>query len=113
VNIRKFVLGLQSLDELTAVGSLPEQAARFLEACVAAGLNILVSGGTQAGNAALLAVLALSRAPRGRGQRPARGQCHRLASDSTPLTIMGRDDQSDLTAERPARPTATHEHPRR
>ena len=49
VNIRKFVLGLHSLDELMAAGSLTEQATRFLEASVAAGLNILVSGGTQVG----------------------------------------------------------------
>jgi pilus assembly protein CpaF len=57
VNIRKFVLGLHSLDELVAVGSLTDQAARFLEACVAAGLNILVSGGTQAGKTTLLNAL--------------------------------------------------------
>jgi pilus assembly protein CpaF len=49
VNIRKFVLGLHSLDELMAAGSLTEQACRFLEASVAAGLNVLVSGGTQVG----------------------------------------------------------------
>ena len=57
VNIRKFVLGLTSLDELVAVGTLPEQAARFLEASVAAGLNVLVSGGTQAGKTTLLNAL--------------------------------------------------------
>lgn len=33
-----------------ALGSLTPQAARFLEASVRAGLNILVAGGTQAGN---------------------------------------------------------------
>ena len=32
VNIRKFAVGLRSLDELVAAGSLTEQAARFLEA---------------------------------------------------------------------------------
>ena len=57
VNIRKFILGLHSLDELVAIGSLSDQAARFLEACVAAGLNILVSGGTQAGKTTLLNAL--------------------------------------------------------
>jgi pilus assembly protein CpaF len=57
VNIRKFVLGLHSLDELVAIGSLTDQAARFLETCVAAGLNILVSGGTQAGKTTLLNAL--------------------------------------------------------
>jgi pilus assembly protein CpaF len=57
VNIRKFVIGLRSLDELMAVGALPEQAARFLEAAVAAGLNILVSGGTQVGKTTMLNAL--------------------------------------------------------
>jgi len=38
-----------SLYELVGVGSLTDPAARFLESCVAAGLSILVSGGTQAG----------------------------------------------------------------
>jgi pilus assembly protein CpaF len=54
VNIRKFVLSAHSLDELVALGTLTAQAARFLEASVAAGLNILVSGGTQAGKTTLL-----------------------------------------------------------
>jgi pilus assembly protein CpaF len=57
VNIRKFLLGLTSLDELVAVGSLTEQAARFLEASVAAGLNILVAGGTQSGKTTMLNAL--------------------------------------------------------
>ena len=57
VNIRKFVLGLTSLDELVSVGSLPEQAARFLEAAVVAGLNILIAGGTQSGKTTLLNAL--------------------------------------------------------
>jgi pilus assembly protein CpaF len=37
-----------------ALATLPAQAARFLEAAVASGLNILVSGGTQAGKTTLL-----------------------------------------------------------
>ncbi len=50
VNIRKFVLGLHSVDELMAAGSLTKQATRFLEASVAGGPeHILVSGGTQVG----------------------------------------------------------------
>jgi pilus assembly protein CpaF len=57
VNIRKFVLGLTSLEELVAVGSVTESAARFLEASVAAGLNILVAGGTQSGKTTLLNAL--------------------------------------------------------
>jgi pilus assembly protein CpaF len=46
VNVRKFVLTAHSLDELVALGSLTAQAARFLEAAVAAGLNVIVAGGT-------------------------------------------------------------------
>src|SRR4051794_34130485 len=54
VNIRKFVLQAHSLDELVALGTLTSQAARFLEAAAASGLNVLVSGGTQAGKTTLL-----------------------------------------------------------
>jgi pilus assembly protein CpaF len=54
VNIRKFVLTAHSLDELVALGSLTAQAARFLEATVASGLNVIVAGGTQAGKTTLL-----------------------------------------------------------
>ena len=57
VNIRKFAVGLRSLDELVGVGTLTEQAACFLEASVVAGLNVLVSGGTQAGKTTLLNAL--------------------------------------------------------
>jgi pilus assembly protein CpaF len=57
VNIRKFAVGLRSLDELVAVGTLTDPAARFLEASVVAGLNILVAGGTQAGKTTLLNAL--------------------------------------------------------
>jgi pilus assembly protein CpaF len=57
VNIRKFIRGISSLDELVAMGSLPEPAARFLEASVVAGLNILVAGGTQAGKTTMLNAL--------------------------------------------------------
>jgi pilus assembly protein CpaF len=58
VNIRKFVLRAYSLDELVALGTLPVQAARFLEAAVVSGLNVLVAGGTQAGKTTLLNCLA-------------------------------------------------------
>src|SRR4051794_41545549 len=54
VNIRKFVLQAHSLDQLVALGTLTSQAARFLDAAVASGLNVLVSGGTQAGNTTLV-----------------------------------------------------------
>lgn len=58
VNIRKFVVAADELDDLVRLGSLTTAAARFLAACVASGLNILVSGGTQAGKTTLLNCLA-------------------------------------------------------
>lgn len=66
VNIRKFVLTAHSLDELVALGTVTAQAAQFLEASVAAGLNIIVAGGTQAGKTTLLNCLAASIPPRER-----------------------------------------------
>jgi pilus assembly protein CpaF len=54
VNIRKFVVRASHLDDLVALGTLTPQAATFLGAAVAAGLNILVAGGTQAGKTTLL-----------------------------------------------------------
>jgi pilus assembly protein CpaF len=58
VNIRKFVVRAHRLDELVGLGTLSVQAARFLEAAVAAGLNIIVAGGTQAGKTTMLNCLA-------------------------------------------------------
>jgi len=58
VNIRKFVLTANTLDELIQLQALTAQAAAFLEAAVVAGLNIIVAGGTQAGKTTLLNCLA-------------------------------------------------------
>ncbi|NRQ51546.1 ATPase, T2SS/T4P/T4SS family [Aeromicrobium stalagmiti] len=49
VNIRKFVAKAHSVGDLVALGTLDPQSATFLDASVRAGLNIVVSGGTQAG----------------------------------------------------------------
>lgn len=58
VNIRKFVLRAARLSDLVELGSLTSQAAAFLEGSVRAGLNILVTGGTQAGKTTMLNCLA-------------------------------------------------------
>jgi pilus assembly protein CpaF len=58
VNIRKFSLRAARLGDLVELGSLSAQAAAFLEASVRAGLNILVSGATQAGKTTMLNCLA-------------------------------------------------------
>jgi pilus assembly protein CpaF len=58
VNIRKFVLKAARLHGLVRLGSMPVAAARFLEAAVLAGQNIVVAGGTQAGKTTMLNCLA-------------------------------------------------------
>ena len=60
VNIRKFILTAHSFDELVELGTITRRAAAFLEATVAAGLNIIVAGGTQAGKTTLLNCLVSS-----------------------------------------------------
>jgi pilus assembly protein CpaF len=62
VNIRKFIMGSKSLDGLVLANTLTDQAAAFLQACVVAGLNIVVSGATQAGKTTLMNAL-LNSAP--------------------------------------------------
>ena len=49
LNVRKFVVKANHLEDLVRLGSLTAHAAQFLDASVRAGLNILVAGGTQAG----------------------------------------------------------------
>jgi pilus assembly protein CpaF len=62
VNIRKFVMGSKSLEGLVSVGTLTDQAAAFLQACVVSGLNVVVAGATQAGKTTLMNAL-LNSAP--------------------------------------------------
>lgn len=49
VNLRKFIARARRLDDLVRGGSLMPTAARFLEAAVDGGMNILVSGATRTG----------------------------------------------------------------
>ena len=66
VNVRKFVVKADRLEDLVRLGSLTKQAADFLAAAVSSGLNILVAGGTQAGKTTLLNCLAAAIPPRER-----------------------------------------------
>ena len=66
VNIRKFVVRAAGLADLVDLGTMTRQAAEFLGAAVAVGLNILVSGGTQAGKTTLLNCLIGAVPPRER-----------------------------------------------
>jgi pilus assembly protein CpaF len=66
INIRKFTVTAGSLDELVALDTLPLAAARFLEAAVIAGLNVIIAGGTQAGKTTFLNCLTAAIPPRER-----------------------------------------------
>src|SRR4029079_16421885 len=66
VNVRKFVVKADHLDDLVRLGTLTRQAATFLDAAVASGLNVLVAGGTQAGKTTLLNCLTAAIPPRER-----------------------------------------------
>ena len=57
VNIRKHLIRGKSLRELAKLNVMSEELCSFLIACVDAGLNILVSGSTQAGKTTLLNAL--------------------------------------------------------
>lgn len=63
LNIRKFVVAANGLEDLVARETITPHAARFLEAAVVAGLNIIVAGGTQAGKTTMLNTLVNSIPP--------------------------------------------------
>ncbi len=57
ITIRKFKSDKLTVEQLIEYGSLTETMAEFLRACVAARLNIVVSGGTGSGKTTLLNIL--------------------------------------------------------
>ena len=82
VNIRKYVVRANHLNDLVALGSLTLHAAAFLDAAVAVGLNVLVAGSTQAGKTTMLNALA--------GSIPARDRIV-TCEEVFELRIMHRD----------------------
>ena len=64
VNIRKHLMGNSSVKDLVDRGVMTPEIGTALSYCVQAGLNILVSGGTQAGKTTVLNALA-GAIPRG------------------------------------------------
>ena len=57
ITIRKFAQRPLQMDQLVAFGSLSEQMATFLQRCVRAKKNLVISGGTGSGKTTLLNVL--------------------------------------------------------
>jgi pilus assembly protein CpaF len=54
ITIRKFPEGRLTVEDLIGFGSFTPDSAKFMEACVASRLNIVVSGGTGSGKTTLL-----------------------------------------------------------
>ncbi len=57
LTIRKFSKSRWDLSGLVGLGSMPQEAKEFLEQCIKAELNILISGGTGSGKTTLLNAL--------------------------------------------------------
>ncbi|MBN2723473.1 MAG: CpaF family protein [Deltaproteobacteria bacterium] len=57
VSIRKFFPGGLTIDQMISFGSITSECARFIEACVLAKENVVVSGGTGSGKTTLLNVV--------------------------------------------------------
>lgn len=57
VTIRKFSKRMNSIDDLLRMGTMTAHMALFLQACVRAKLNIIISGGTGSGKTTLLNIL--------------------------------------------------------
>ena len=57
ITIRKFNQARITIDDLVAGGTLSSYTAKFLEACVVARLNILITGNTSSGKSTMLNVL--------------------------------------------------------
>ncbi len=57
ISIRKFARAVYATDDLIRLGTLTQEIADFLQACVKARLNIVISGGTSTGKTTLLNML--------------------------------------------------------
>lgn len=66
VNIRKFIARAARLDDLVELGSLTEDAAFYLGCAISAGMNVIVTGPTQAGKTTMLNCLSSAIGPRER-----------------------------------------------
>jgi pilus assembly protein CpaF len=63
VNVRKFSCNIRRLSDLVEGESLTQLSSEFLRMCVLAGLNVLVSGATQAGKTTMLNALLSAARP--------------------------------------------------
>jgi pilus assembly protein CpaF len=57
ISIRKFLRNKMTMEQIIELDSITPHMAEFLQACVAARLNILISGGTSSGKTTMLNIL--------------------------------------------------------
>ena len=112
LTIRKFVADRLTADDLVELGSLSSGARDILAACVHAGLNIIVSGGTGSGKTTMLNVLSSwipSDGAHRHDRRPGRAvaaPATRGAAGGAPGRPRGRRERD--RAARPAEERAAH-----
>jgi pilus assembly protein CpaF len=95
ITIRKFTRRALQMDELVGLGSLSAPMARFLQRCVRAKKNLLISGGTGSGKTTLLNVLSTQIPPNERvvtiedAAELCLGQPHVVSLESKPKSLEG------------------------
>jgi len=95
ITIRKFAKRPLQMDELVGLGSLSAAMARFLQRCVRAKKNLLISGGTGSGKTTLLKVLSTEIPPDERivtiedAAELRLGQPHVVSLESKPRNLEG------------------------
>ena len=96
LTIRKFSTDALQMVDLVRLGALTEDAAEFLEVCVAGRLNIIVSGGTGTGKTTMLNALSSAIGPGERiitiedAKELQLRQEHALSMEARPPNIEGR-----------------------
>ena len=89
VNIHKYVVKADHLHDSVALGTLPRQAARFLEAAVVSGLNILGPVGPRP------ATRSSQMCPQGLGAAPPRAAAWHLKAPLYPRPNHSADERAD------------------
>jgi pilus assembly protein CpaF len=98
LTIRKFAKNRYAVDELVEIGTLSADAAEFLASCIAADLNMLISGGTGSGKTTLLNALSAAVPDRDRivtiedAAELQLSQQHVLRLESRPKNIEGEGE---------------------
>ena len=96
ITIRKFLQNRMTMEDLIRIGTLTENMAEFLQACVVARLNIIISGPTSSGKTTFLNVL--SRLYPGPAAHRHDRRCGRAQAPAAPRHPAGDQEPPISTA---------------